>query len=290
MAHKSVKFYHGTDARIVRMKKENRLSFRETIQEIIDTLWPIYQPYIDGAIENAKYELFVLLDRNERLFDYVWQRLNYWSAQQLNSKLYQYQTEGIYVRKDKLFADNYANTARYFGEIGSIAFAMAFTVEKIRTSIELEEDFKEKINNFLDFCNKSPEPIVFEFDIDSPQYLIDENGNKVSEWMLYDSIDAPSWRLVKDVDLSNMSFVNVEVDHIHFDVNPYKYEVIPHPEIQILKKGDLVRINNDCGEFPKMGETCVVVYSNNNSVGIIPCHHNKLFEVPLKNICLLKRK
>lgn len=290
MQNQSVKFYHGTDARIVRMKKDERLAFREMVEEIIKTLWPVYQPYVDCSVDNAKYKLFVLLDRNESLFDYVWTRLNYFAAQQLNNKLYQYQKDGLYVRKEMLFANNYANIARYFGEIGSIAYAMAYPIEKIQDISEFALEFKCKLNKFLDFCNQVPEPVVFEFDIESPEYLIDEDGMQVPEWMFFDSIDAPSWRLVKNVDLSHTSYNSVEIDNVHFNVNPYEYEEIPYSKIRTLKRGDRVRIINDCEKFPKAGELCMVMYSKESFVGVIPCHHNQLFEVPIKNICLLRRK
>lgn len=291
MSSPSVIFYHGTDARIVRMTTEERKNFRAMVDEIIHVLWPIYKPYIDGSMQYGEYELFVLLNRNERLFDFVRQRLGYWYGQTMNNKLYQYQEDGLYVRMDKIFADNYANTARFFGEIGSIAYAMAYPLKLIKQASKFNQDFTDKLNKFLDFCSQTPEPVVYEFNLSSCENLIDENGNSLSNEIFFDIFCVnPCLRIVKEVDLSSMTPIDVDIDNIHFDMSPYEYKEIHNVEYPTFKRGDKIKIIKNCGDFLKLGEYCTVnTTTQQNLLGVIPYHHFQLFMIPIENVCLINR-
>lgn len=209
-------FYHGTDARILSMSKEERLSYLADVDLALEHLWTIWEPICHKTvIKELRYPngefmgtlpISYLKSIKQRFIDAGEETLYYgllshvsimdWSKQ--GAPRYQY--GALYVtgsdRKASLFAhDSYAG-----GERGIIAYFMlkgaAFLGLSLGNPDNRTYQAIQRVKSFAEA--KEREPVIVVLNDVALEDLLSEGGGPV----MGPIISGESYRYMKDVDLS----------------------------------------------------------------------------------------
>jgi hypothetical protein len=192
-------FYHGSDARILRMPQKERMLMHKTCKEVAAMLWQYYKPHCDG--NGLLKDLRDYVPEQHKLYNALFDKVSLWASYVDGASSYQYQDEGIYLTTEIYKARNYAYNSFAFGEVGSIAYRMIQGLDFYRF-----EDFKpnaeeaDAINRVKQFAQGSPEPTVTIVDDVDTDYMIDiHNYNMTIDLSNIDLIQ--DIRYTKDIDL-----------------------------------------------------------------------------------------
>lgn len=199
-----ITLYHGTDARILSMSKEERLQYKKECDLIIDTLYPFFQPLlkwkkteikVDGkTIFGYEYPLKLKYGKilNEKggmyMYQNLFEKLAMIDCRNNNAGLYQY--ENLYLCSSKLTAASYATSSFAGGEMGLIAYRLIqgadiINFENFRPNSNIQS-IMNKIREFAKDGNEKPAIVTIEnIDVD---YLSFEDGKPIekdnfAEWL-----------------------------------------------------------------------------------------------------------
>ena len=199
-----ITLYHGTDARILSMSKEERLQYKKECDLIIDTLYPFFQPLlkwekteikVDGkTIFGYEYPLKLKYGKilNEKggiyMYQNLFEKLAMIDCRNNNAGLYQY--ENLYLCSSKLTAASYATSSFAGGEMGLIAYRLIqgadiINFENFRPNSNIQS-IMNKIREFAKEGNEKPAIVTIEnIDVD---YLSFEDGKPIekdnfAEWL-----------------------------------------------------------------------------------------------------------
>ena len=225
--------YHGTDARLLSMSKEERAAFFSDVDLALDYLWTIWKPlcektmprelyYSNGQFKGtiprslsfleSKKQQF--LDAGEDVLYYnLHEKVNMWSWTEQGAELYQY--GALYLTFSKDTARNYARQSFAGGERGLIVYRMLEGIDFLGISLgNPDEKISHAIQKVQSFGEPDrKEPIIVTMNDIDPGLLLSEKGEPVNELLKLthnSSIMAGfSFRYMKDVDLSLYSFERV---------------------------------------------------------------------------------
>lgn len=199
-----ITLYHGTDARILSMSKEERLQYKKECDLIIDTLYPFFQPLlkwekteikVNGkTIFGYEYPLKLKYGKilNEKggmyMYQNLFEKLAMIDCRNNNAGLYQY--ENLYLCSSKLTAASYATSSFAGGEMGLIAYRLIqgadiINFENFRPNSNIQS-IMNKIREFAKEGNEKPAIVTIEnIDVD---YLSFEDGKPIekdnfAEWL-----------------------------------------------------------------------------------------------------------
>ena len=199
-----ITLYHGTDARILSMSKEERLQYKKECDLIIDTLYPFFQPLlkwekteikVDGkTIFGYEYPLKLKYGKilNEKggmyMYQNLFEKLAMIDCRNNNAGLYQY--ENLYLCSSKRTAASYATSSFAGGEMGLIAYRLIqgadiINFENFRPNSNIQS-IMNKIREFAKEGNEKPAIVTIEnIDVD---YLSFEDGKPIekdnfAEWL-----------------------------------------------------------------------------------------------------------
>ena len=185
--------YHGTDARFVRMSKEERMEYLNKCNKVIDYLWELFQPLwqkeeqqvtlpngvkifdtSSRKIEHLK-SLFINAGKHE-LYNRLLSRLSMVDLWKKGSKWYQY--DFLCVTGDKDKAERYAKRSFAGGEFGYIVYDLICAAEFLNLFINKPlEEISFYINEIKMFSNIQ-EPIVIIIDDLESEFLYEETSDK----------------------------------------------------------------------------------------------------------------
>lgn len=161
--------FHGTDYRIATMDEEERTRFRVLFEDLGNDLYVKYYKNIKD--EPDFVSRFISTD-NYSLGASLLYACNQWESKIKRSIVFASRVNDIYLTTDPQKANNYAYQARYFGEIGMFFYFMYKGLKFIKdvkiVCMPLEE---ELIEQFLSFCEATPQPVVFVVDNVNPKSL-----------------------------------------------------------------------------------------------------------------------
>lgn len=146
-------FFHGTDAKVLRMTEQERDELKNACLVVIDCLWNFFK---DHLINN-------LIEYREQLGEELWRNLNTACtcnrARLENNQQYQY--GNLYLTNNPLRAISYALSSNVYGELGNIAkrFYEAALVLKFDFS-KMSIDNQKYFDLFRKVIAEKPEPVV----------------------------------------------------------------------------------------------------------------------------------
>lgn len=198
MNHHFSEFYHGTDARILRMSTLERQSYIQFAKEVVDTLGTKFLSLfqIDHRLLMFKeqlgecYELFV--DSIQNVY--------------LNKIGYEhYQYGNLYVTTWKPDAVMYSVKSHAFGEIGLIAYGIISGMMAIAKAQGNSLDMFLPMKPFIDFAESAPSPVVLKIDSIDKSFLKNEDGTFIE---IDKIVCGASYRYLKNIDFSKCEIVN----------------------------------------------------------------------------------
>lgn len=192
---KAPTMYHGTDARILRMSKEEIESFRKDILIVLDYVWPFFEPYSSEhqhmeynpkirehvPVQDAEYLRGPLeYDKDSTLYTNIVFGIAINRNRLNGSKQWQY--EGLYMSYSEWLAWNYARRAVCFGELGMIAYTFLKGAEKIRfRDWNPEGNVCRAIERVKKFGDEKPEPVVVVLEDLDMDHIRGEGGEPLKE-------------------------------------------------------------------------------------------------------------
>lgn len=192
-----ITLYHGTDARILEMTKEEREQYKRECNLVIDALFPLYKPLlVQEKVETAyngqtryvyeyplklKYESVLKEKGDEYMYINLLEKLLMIDAQKNGAELYQY--KDLYLCSLKRSAMNYAQRSYAGGETGLIAYRLIKGAEIIgfdnMYNDQVVKQAAERIKEFAKEGNERPAIITIEgVDIKD---LLREDGRPLSD-------------------------------------------------------------------------------------------------------------
>ena len=227
MKNQSLILYHGTDARILSMSKEERTSYFADVDLALDYLWTIWEPLCQKTIIRelrwpngelkGTFPISFLESRKQQFIDAGKEILYYnlyekvsmadWTRQ--GASLYQYGS--LYVSMSKDSASDYARRSFAGGERGLIVYRMLEGIDFLGISLgnpnEMMAKAIQRVKSFAEA--KQPEPVVVTIGNVDPHDLLSEGGRPADEHikLAHDvqkhGIQAEfSFRYIKDINLS----------------------------------------------------------------------------------------
>lgn len=193
MEKKAIILYHGTDARFVRMSKEERMEYLNKCKKVIDYLWELFQPLwqkeekevilpngvkiIDTSSRKIEHLKSLFINASEQeLYNRLLSRLSMVDAWKNGSKWYQY--DFLCVTGDKEKAERYAKRSFAGGEFGYIAYDLICGAEFLNL---LNNEILDEISIYIDeikIFSNSQEPIVLCIDDLDTEFLYVETSDK----------------------------------------------------------------------------------------------------------------
>ena len=189
--------YHGTDARIIEMTRDERQEYLNGCNLVIDALYPLFKPLlewekVEGIINGEKvffyehplklrYEKLLNEKGGSGMYLNLFEKLTMIGARNNGAGLYQYWD--FYVCGSKRIAMNYAIRSNAGGEIGLNAYRLIQGAEIIGFE-DMYQDSKvrlasERIKEFAKEDNRRPAIVTIEgIDLD---YLFYEDGKPLFE-------------------------------------------------------------------------------------------------------------
>lgn len=234
----NIALYHGTDARILSMSKEERLQYKKECDLIIDTLYPFFQPLlkwekteikVDGkTIFGYEYPLKLKYGKilNEKggmyMYQNLFEKLAMIDCRNNNAGLYQY--ENLYLCSSKLTAANYASKSYAGGEMGLIAYRLIqgadiINFENFRPNSNIKS-IMDRIREFAKEGNEKPAIVTIEnIDVD---YLSFEDGKPIekdnfAEWLEPRRKRQLKFRYTKPLELSECK-VELYTKELHMKI------------------------------------------------------------------------
>lgn len=216
--------YHGTDARILSMSREEYASYFTDVDIALAYLWTIWKPlnqkslvrelrWPNGELKGTVPISFLesrkqqFIDAGKEVFyTNLSEKVNMFSWTEEGAELYQYGS--LYATTSREIASNYARNAFAGGERGLIVYRMLEGLEFLGIPLGNpgEKTFRaiQRVKSFAEA--NEPEPVIVIIDDVLPCDLLSEDGKPADKkiQLFFDPgilIDF-TFRYVKDVDLS----------------------------------------------------------------------------------------
>ena len=229
-----VELYHGSDARIIEMTKEEREQYKNDCDLIVNSLFPLFKPlmsyekvemilngeknYVYETPLKLRYQNLLNEKGGQHLYINLFEKLTMIDARNNGSELYQY--NDLYLCASKLTAINYAYRGFAGGEAGLNAYRLIQGAEIIGfENMYADPNVKraaERIKEFAKEGNERPVIITIE-DID-PCYLFYEDGKPIEKDDIEEYIERSrdyqmKFRYTKYVELKSckIEFINKEL-------------------------------------------------------------------------------
>ena len=197
--------YHGTDARIVAMKKEERLEHLNKCNLAIDYLWTFYEPLAKNELVEKEYKGQIIIVHKQKIEEYknllnekgyenmyanLYEKLNMLYCRNEGAGLYQYGY--LYFSTSKQTAKNYARRSYAGGELGLIAYRMIEAADIIQfENYNPSKEVYKAIEDIMSFAQEGKEqPIVITVNDVGIKNLLNEDGQEVKWDLVFDILES----------------------------------------------------------------------------------------------------
>lgn len=214
--------YHGTDLRILRMSKEERLKFSNDCLLAIDYMWQFIKPLYEekviiektvrGQIRKcliSKLESLKAISENDVLHNNIMDAILCNIQRLKQRKTYSY--DHTYLTAHPEIAASYACASWKFGEVGQIAYRFYEAIEIIKPEKWLPSlPVVEAIEQLKSFVGQQVEPVIVEvysYDID---YLYSDSGDPLTEDDYYDGKLFGNFYYAKEIELPIVSAIPLQ--------------------------------------------------------------------------------
>ena len=228
-----VELYHGSDARIIEMTKEEREQYKNDCDLVVNSLFPLFKPLmsyekVERILNGEKsYVYEIPLKRYQNLLDekggqymYInlFEKLTMIDARNNGSELYQY--NDLYLCASKLTAINYARRSYAGGETGLNAYRLIQGAEIVGfENMYADPNVKRAAERIKEFAKEGNErPVIITIDDIDPCYLFYEDGKPIEKDDIKELIERRrknqiNFRYTKYVELKSckIEFINEEL-------------------------------------------------------------------------------
>ena len=194
--------FHGTDAKMVGLSKKDRDSLFIIFRDVIDTLWPSFEPIIDRLILTGlpRPVGVALTESEEEAYRRILSGLHLIQWYKKRNQLYAY--GDFYLDSSLELAIGYAKNAAYGGELGRMAYSILEGAKILGFDIMSigGEEFHRNAGTVLKIAQMQAEPVVFAFAHLELEKLRDMQGNLVN-WVGIVGVRTQHFRYLGEVEL-----------------------------------------------------------------------------------------
>ena len=157
--------FHGTDAKMVGLSKEDRDSLFIIFRDVIDTLWPSFEPIIDSLIATGlpRPVGVALTESEEEAYRRIMSDLTTLNMYKSGNQMYAYGDFYLDVSLEQ--AIGYAKLASHGGELGRLAHSILEGAKILGFDMMSlgGEEFYRNAGTVLQIAEMQAEPVVFAF-------------------------------------------------------------------------------------------------------------------------------
>lgn len=166
-------FFHGTDVRIVNMPVSERQKFHTICKNVCSFLWQFYSTIYDtDSLYDSNFASKYFSEDDKLFAEQLRSKLADWNRSTNNSTMYRYESEGIYLTTEPCKARDYAYRARFFGEIGSIAYHMIKGIEFFNPlNLVFSDTIRANMSKIVEFGDGVSQPVIYLVDNIHPEFL-----------------------------------------------------------------------------------------------------------------------
>ena len=187
--------YHGTDARLVNMSKDERNSYLNHCKVVTDFLWTIFKPFMEKEDYLDTYNGVECICRRHKIERYMNSYIekfgkNAWynmfeKLQMLGFRddgNEQYQYKSFYLTFNRHIAQKFARRSFAGGEQGLIAYYLITALENLGWDNDVTP-IKSSIVIIKSFANGKAQPVIIPFDNLDLDFLQTEAGRPLNrDW------------------------------------------------------------------------------------------------------------
>lgn len=229
-----VELYHGSDARIIEMTKEERGQYKNDCDLIVNSLFPLFKPlmsyekverilngekiYVYETPLKLRYQNLLNEKGGQHMYINLFEKLTMIDARNNGSELYQY--NDLYLCASKLTAINYARRSYAGGETGLNAYRLIQGAEIIGfENMYADPNVKRAAERIKEFAKEGNErPVIITIDDIDPCFLFYEDGKPIEKDDIKELIERRrknqiNFRYTKYVELKSckIEFINEEL-------------------------------------------------------------------------------
>lgn len=218
--------YHGTDARIINMSRDERDFYFECCRAVIEYFWGVLEPdfsnfeskqiTVDGKVKTTKvrkierYKPIFESQKKLELYNNLIEKM--WMIDSWKNGNEQYQYGDLYLTSSKMKAMDYAVRSFAGGELGLIAQRLLLSAEVIGLEItNLDKKTKVAIDTVRSFVSEQhgTSPVIVKVPDIDVNYLYSDKGERI-EWMT-DHFAHQDFRYLKEITLSleNAEYIKI---------------------------------------------------------------------------------
>ena len=157
--------FHGTDAKMIGLSKEDRDSLFRIFRNVIDTLWPSFEPIIDRLIATGlpRPVGVALTETEEEAYRRIMSDLTTLNMYKSGNQMYAYGDFYLDVSLEQ--AIEYAKLAAHGGELGRLAHSILEGAKILGFDMMSlgGEEFYRNAGTVLQIAEMQAEPVVFAF-------------------------------------------------------------------------------------------------------------------------------
>ena len=229
-----VELYHGSDARIIEMTKEEREQYKNDCDLVVNSLFPLFKPlmsyekverilngekiYVYETPLKLRYQNLLNEKGGQYMYINLFEKLTMIDARNNGSELYQY--NDLYLCASKLTAINYARRSYAGGETGLNAYRLIQGAEIIGfENMYADPNVKRAAEKIKEFAKEGNErPVIITIDDIDPCFLFYEDGKPIEKDDIKELIERRrknqiNFRYTKYVELKlcKIEFINEEL-------------------------------------------------------------------------------
>lgn len=157
--------FHGTDAKMVGLSKKDRDALFKIFRNVIDTLWPSFEPIIDRLIATGlpRPVGVALTESEEEAYRRIMSDLTILNMYKSGNQMYAYGDFYLDIFLEQTIG--YAKLAAHGGELGRLAHSILEGAKILGFDIMSigGEEFHRNAGTVLQIAEMPAEPVVFAF-------------------------------------------------------------------------------------------------------------------------------
>ena len=195
----TVEVYHGTDARVIEMTRDEREKYKEDCYLVINSLYPLFKPLMVTEMIEAerngkkiyyneyplklRYEKLLNEKGGKRMFNNLFEKLYMIDGCKNGVGLYQY--NNLYVCASKRSALFYSERSYAGGEVGLVAYRLIQGAEIIGfESLYQDANVKRAADRIKEFAKEGNErPVIVTIEDADVDFLFNEDGTPLTDYV-----------------------------------------------------------------------------------------------------------
>ena len=177
-----IELYHGTDAKMIRMSKDERQMHKSYCEQAIEYLYPLFKAKFYNGYSGDYWGDIDKASLDKETAHYIKDVLDCYRSMLRGNIFFQYPDGVLFLTSDSTTAEDYARRNFAGGEFGYLAYFMCKAASILFPDIKPDKESSYAIKHVLEFGNKKREPIVIPVTNINLEFFRNEAGQSILEY------------------------------------------------------------------------------------------------------------